>query len=95
MPTHPGYEDAVNLTISLCLTYTLCIACVRLWIRKGSFGVDDIVIAVATVLTLCHSGADYTALAEGLGSPWQKLAAERRKNLRGLNEVCVELYGSR
>ena len=73
MPHHRGYQDTLNLTISLCLTYTLCIACVRIWIRKGAFGSDDLVIAVATVLTLCHSAASYAALAAGVGIPWSSL----------------------
>ena len=85
MPQHIGYQDTLNLTISLCLIYTLCVACVRIWIRKGSFGADDLVIAVATILTLCHSAASYAALAAGLGIPWSNLS--RSDDSSSLNAV--------
>lgn len=70
MSEHIGFADTTNLTISLCLVYTLCIGCVRIWIRKGAFGADDLVILVATLFTLGHSAASYAALAHGLGIPW-------------------------
>ncbi|KAK5131889.1 hypothetical protein LTR08_000477 [Meristemomyces frigidus] len=87
MPQHVGYQDSLNLTISLCLTYTLCIACVRIWIRKGAFGADDLVIAAATILTLCHSAASYAALASGLGTPWSSLA--KTGDLRSLDDASI------
>lgn len=85
MPQHVGYQQGLNLAISLCLTYTLCIACVRVWIRKGAYGSDDIVIACATVVTICHTAMDYTALAAGLGTPWSRL--EQQDSLDMLNKV--------
>ena len=85
MPRHLGFSDSVNLTISLCLTYTLCVSCVRLWIRKGAFGADDIVIAVATLVTLGHTAADYAALAYGIGTPWTHVVNEQ--SLASLNTV--------
>lgn len=87
MPQQEGYEDALNLTISLCLTYTLCIACVRIWIRKGSFGSDDLVIAVATLVTLCNSAASYAALAKGLGTSWSRL--KQSGTISSLNGVSI------
>jgi hypothetical protein len=85
MPRHLGFSDSVNFTISLCLTYTLCISCVRIWIRKGAFGVDDIVIAIATLVSFGHTAADYVALANGLGTPWAHIVNE--ENLSSLNAV--------
>ena len=66
---HIGHVDALNLTVSLCLCYTLCIALVRLWIRRGAFGIDDLVVLFATLVTLGHTGSSYAALANGLGKP--------------------------
>lgn len=84
---HVGHVDAVNLTVSLCLCYTICIALVRLWIRRGAFGVDDLVVLVATVVTLSHTGSSYAALADGLGKPWIDIKAS--KDLAKLNAVCI------
>lgn len=81
-----GHVDATNLTVSLCLCYTLLIALVRLWIRRGAFGVDDLVVLVATIVTLSHTGSSYAALADGLGKPWVDL--EGGKDLAKLNAVC-------
>lgn len=86
MPRHPGNQDGLSLTISLCLTYVICISCVRLWIRKGSFGSDDIVIAVATVVSFLHTATDYLALANGLGKPWDSI--DGSNTLPVLNAVC-------
>lgn len=49
---HIGHIDTLNLTVSLCLCYTLCIALVRVWIRRGAFGADDLVVFFATLVTL-------------------------------------------
>ncbi|KAK5127064.1 hypothetical protein LTR85_008423 [Meristemomyces frigidus] len=87
MSQHVGLAATTNLTISLCLTYTLCIACVRIWIRKGAFGADDLVIAVATIFTLGHSAASYAALAQGLGIPWSTI--EQDYSIPALNGASV------
>ncbi|KYG42468.1 hypothetical protein M433DRAFT_7122 [Acidomyces richmondensis BFW] len=87
MPEHQGYEDALNLTISLCLTFSLCIACVRIWIRKGAFGIDDFVIAVATAITLGNAAASYVSLADGMGLPWFKL--QRSDSLSSLEMATI------
>lgn len=96
-----GSVEGLNLVISLCLTYTLCIVLVRLWIRRGAFGsymtpfriswltssgYDDIVVYVATLFTLGHTATDYVALVEGLGKPWQEISDS--KQLSSLNAVC-------
>ena len=70
---HTGRVEALNLTISLCICYTLCIALVRLWIRRGAFGVDDLVVLAATLATLGHTGTSYAALSLGLGKPWSEI----------------------
>lgn len=84
---HIGHIDTLNLTVSLYLCYTLCIALVRLWIRRGAFGVDDLVVLFATLVTLGHTGTSYAAMAYGLGKP---LAIIRRdESIAELNAVCV------
>lgn len=87
-PHHEGYSDSLNLVVSLCLVYTLCIACVRVWIRRGAYGSDDIVIAIGTVITLCNSGASYAALAEGLGAKWATIRTSN--SLAALSGVCMD-----
>ena len=87
MPRHPGNSDGVNLTTSLCLTYIICISCVRLWIRKGSYGSDDLVIAVATIISFAHTATDFLALAYGLGRPWEQISG--REGLEVLNAVST------
>ncbi|KAK3724870.1 hypothetical protein LTR37_000918 [Vermiconidia calcicola] len=87
MPQSLGYKDGVNLAISLCLTYTLCLSCVRAYIRKGAYGIDDSVIAVATVISFGHIGADYAALANGLGTPWSHIV--ETDSLTTLNTASV------
>lgn len=55
VPTGPPHDaaqrrvDVLKITVSLCLTYTLCIAFLRVWIRRNIFGIDDYVALVATV----------------------------------------------
>jgi len=87
---HVGHVDALNLTVSLCLCYTICIALVRLWIRRGAFGVDDLVVLVATVVTLGHTGSSYAALADGMGKPWADIKADM--DLAKLNAVCIDRF---
>jgi hypothetical protein len=87
MPRHPGFADSVNLTISLCLTYVLCISCVRMWIRKGAFGVDDVVTGIATLVSFGHTAADYLALANGLGQPWTGIVGDEK--ISSLNAVSL------
>jgi hypothetical protein len=88
---HLGHVDVLNLTVSLCLCYTICIALVRLWIRRGAFGIDDVVVLVATAVTLSHTGTSYIALADGLGKPWN-----RHQDRQGSGELercmCIAIY---
>ncbi|KAK3117304.1 hypothetical protein LTR53_001485 [Teratosphaeriaceae sp. CCFEE 6253] len=87
MPRRPGYEDALSLTVSLCLVYTLCMAGVRVWIRKGSFGLDDIVVGLSTIIALCHYATSYIGLAQGLGGPWSGI--EDGRAVSRLNEAAL------
>ncbi|QIW98179.1 hypothetical protein AMS68_003697 [Peltaster fructicola] len=87
MAEHSNNATGLNLAISLCLTYTLCIVCVRLWIRKGGFGHDDTVVLVTTLFSLGHTAADYAALANGLGKPWETVIANGR--LPSLNSATI------
>lgn len=70
-----GYEDTLNFVNSLCLTYVLCSAVLRAWIRRGIYGIDDIIVAVATVVSLAHAGSVYAALKHGAGQPWRHIHA--------------------
>ena len=41
--------SALEVVVTLCLTYTLCIFFLRLWMRRRLYGVDDLIALVATV----------------------------------------------
>lgn len=89
MPQRQGFQNATTLTVGLCVTYNLCIAGVRIWIRRGAFGADDLVIAIATIITLCNSVASFIAVSQGLGDPWSSI--EVAGSVPGLNEVRIAL----
>jgi hypothetical protein len=89
---HIGHADALNLTVSLCLCYTLCIALTRFWIRRGAFGFDDAVVLAATSVTLGHTGTSYAALSYGLGKPWSEVSSSCKMpelNTVGLNHASA------
>ena len=46
---HVGYVHGLQLTLGLCLCYTLCIACLRSYIRWRAYGRDDAVVLLSTV----------------------------------------------
>lgn len=87
MPQRNAYGDVVAFTISLCLCFTVCIALLRVWIRRNAYGSDDIVIGVATLVSLGHTGSSYAALSAGLGGKWSTISSEG-SNLAQLNQVC-------
>jgi hypothetical protein len=70
-----GFEDTLNFTNTLCVAYTLCSAILRAWIRRGIYGIDDVVIAVATCSTLGFFAANYVDLENGAGKPWHYIEA--------------------
>jgi hypothetical protein len=86
MPQREAYGDAVAFTVSLCLCFTVCIALLRVWIRRNAYGVDDIVIGLATFVSLGHTGSSYVALAMGLGGKWTSIS-KNRTELAKLNQV--------
>lgn len=73
MPQREGYENATAYVISLALIFTVCVGLLRLWIRKGAYGRDDVVIGAATLVAFGHTGSSYAALSNGLGRTWQGL----------------------
>lgn len=81
-----GFEDTVNFTNSLFLAYTLCSATLRGWYRRGIYGIDDVVIAAATLTTLGYFAANYVALRCGIGKPWIYIHAD--DNVASFNKVC-------
>lgn len=46
---HIGYVDGLNVAVSICLTYTLGVTALRVYIRRRLYGWDDAVVACATV----------------------------------------------
>lgn len=46
---HNGYNKGLELTLSVCLCYTLCVLGLRLYLRWRAFGPDDYVILLSTV----------------------------------------------
>lgn len=46
---HVGYVDTLKVTTSICLTYTLLVSGVRIYLRNRQYGVDDLFVVVATV----------------------------------------------
>lgn len=85
MPQREGYENSLLFVISLSLVFTICVALLRLWIRKSAYGVDDVVIGAATLVALGHTGASYAALSFGLGKRWPRIL--QQGDLAELNEV--------
>lgn len=81
---HLGYADSLNVTISICLTYTLIFTCVRIHLRRSSFGADDAVVVFATLAAMAHFAASYSCLTAGLGKPYDMIEG----NLGRLNSVC-------
>jgi hypothetical protein len=69
MPHREGFENSLNFTVSLCLIFTVSVAAIRFWIRRGLYGIDDFIIAVGTILSLARTGTSYAALQFGLGQP--------------------------
>ncbi|GAB7350013.1 hypothetical protein MBLNU459_g0688t2 [Dothideomycetes sp. NU459] len=51
---HVGYTDSLNVAISICLT---------------KYGLDDLFVGIATLMTLIHFGTSYATLADGMGKP--------------------------
>jgi len=70
-----GFEDTLNFANTLCVAYTLCSAILRGWIRRGIYGIDDLVIAAATFSTLGFFAANYVALEHSAGKPWHYIEA--------------------
>ncbi len=80
-----GFEKSLDLLTSLCLTYVLCSAVLRSWVRRNLYGIDDTVIAVAIAVCIGHFATNYIALAHGAGKPWHHNQEE--SNLQLLNSV--------
>ncbi|CAD0111909.1 unnamed protein product [Aureobasidium uvarum] len=82
---HLGYADSLNVAISICLTYTLIFTCVRVHLRRNSFGVDDVVVIVATVAVIAHFAASYACLTAGLGKPYDVI----KENIGRLSSTAI------
>lgn len=86
---HAGYIDGVNLTISICLTYTLCVSAIRVWIRRRLYGWDDIVVGAATVALAAQLKLQSSQLLTTFADihPWV-LRDKLRLTLGWLGEEC-------
>ena len=80
-----GYDDSLNLTTSLCLSYTLIVAILRGWIRRSNYGVDDWIIAAAVLVCLGHFASNYAALHYGSGTRWTYI--QQNNDAESLNSV--------
>jgi hypothetical protein len=89
MPHREGFKNSLNFTISLCLIFTVSVAAVRFWIRRGQYGIDDFIIAIGTILSLARSGTSYAALQFGLGQPAETFP--KGEALGRLNDVSSRL----
>ncbi|KAL8708852.1 MAG: hypothetical protein Q9220_006308 [cf. Caloplaca sp. 1 TL-2023] len=93
--------DALKVVVSLCLCYTLCIAFVRVWIRRNIYGPDDWTALAATVIALGQFAAEYVAIGNGFGgtidvlrkSP--ELLALNKSNLAAVVLWVLALYASK
>lgn len=90
---HLGYADSLNVAISICLTYTLIFTCVRIHLRRSSFGADDVVVVIATLTALAHFAASYTCLTAGLGKPYDMIKANigQLSSVSSSNKISLEL----
>ena len=79
-----GYADGLKFTTSLCLCYTLLVAGLRTWVRRTNYGVDDILITLATLICLGLFGSIYAAIHYGAGDPWTSIP---RSHVDSLNQV--------
>lgn len=86
-PHRLGYEDSLKLSTSLCLTYILCTAVLRVWVRRSMFGIDDGVIAAAIVICIVQLGISYAAIVNGAGLPWTLVSGSERETLNGVSHV--------
>jgi hypothetical protein len=85
-----GFEDTFKFTNSLCVAYTLCSAILRGWIRRDIYGIDDVVIAAATLTTLGFFAANYVALEHGAGKPWNYV--EEAHDVASFDQVCYLVH---
>lgn len=51
---NPGHAATLKFTIGLCLCYTLCVACLRGFIRWGAYGIDDLFVLLSGVRMCLH-----------------------------------------
>lgn len=85
---HSGNVAGLRLTMGICLCYTLCVACLRGYIRWPVLGRDDTVVLVATLVFLAFVGVSYALAAAGLGRPIDQLDL-RQPTLGALNQLIL------
>ena len=61
---HEGYNKGLELALSICLCYTLCVLALRLYVRWRAFGIDDFVISLSAVCNPCARSTNREALYE-------------------------------
>ncbi|CAN9405486.1 unnamed protein product [Alternaria alternata] len=64
---NPGHAATLKFTIGLCLCYTLCVACLRGFIRWGAYGIDDLFVLLSGIFALSFFGIVFASISAGLG----------------------------
>lgn len=77
--------EALKVAVSLCLCYTLCIAFLRVYIRRNLYILDDWIALGATVVSIGQYAAVYVAIGQGLGRPLDFL--RKSPHLLALNKA--------
>ncbi|KAG9196088.1 hypothetical protein G6011_01209 [Alternaria panax] len=69
----PGHAASLKFTIGLCICYTLCVACLRGFIRRGAYSIDDFFVLLSGILALGFFGIVFASISAGLGRPMTEL----------------------
>ncbi|XPS76431.1 hypothetical protein M3J07_008480 [Ascochyta lentis] len=70
-------SKGLQLALSICLCYTLCVLSLRLYVRWKAFGNDDFAILLSTILALVFFGCNYASNAAGLGLPMSTFSSQQ------------------
>lgn len=85
---HSGNVAGLELALGLCLCYTLCILVLRGFIRWRTYGIDDAIVLISTIVALAFFGCGYASAATGLGRPDAELDLQQSL-VEQLNEVIL------
>lgn len=63
---HVGYSKGLELTLSICACYTLCVLSLRLYIRWKAFSIDDFLVSFSTVRSICKQSENPSLSPKGI-----------------------------